>query len=54
MTLEDVRLKWRPVTLGSSSATRTQVTSGLNEGAAVALAVEFPLKDGEQVKAVYP
>ena len=54
LVLAGDRVSWRKVTLGASSATRTQVTSGLNEGDWVALPVEFPLKDGDRVRPVYP
>jgi len=52
LVLAGDRVSWRKITLGASSATRTQVTSGLNEGESVALPVEFPLKDGDRVKPV--
>ena len=48
------RVSWRKISLGASSATRTQVASGLNEGDAVALPVEFPLKDGDRVRPPTP
>jgi hypothetical protein len=44
------RLAWKNVTLGVANTTRTQV-EGLNEGDAVALSSEKPLKDGMLVKA---
>jgi multidrug efflux pump subunit AcrA (membrane-fusion protein) len=43
-------LAWKSVTLGVASTTKTQV-QGLNEGDAVALSSEKPLKDGMPVKA---
>jgi HlyD family secretion protein len=54
LVLTGDRLSSRKVTLGTSSATRTQITAGLNEGDPVALPVEFPLKDGDRVRPVYP
>ena len=48
------RVSWRKISLGASSATRTQVTAGLNEGDAVALPVEFALKDGDRVRPITP
>jgi len=45
---------WQKVELGVSSATRTQVVSGLKEGDSVALPVERPLKTGDRVKPEYP
>lgn len=48
------QVTWRKVTIGLNSATRSQVLSGVNEGDAVALTTEQPLKDGDRVKPVYP
>ena len=48
------RVSWRKIGMGASSATRTQVVSGLNEGDSIALPVEFPLKDGDRVRPVSP
>ncbi len=45
---------WRPVKLGSSSLTRTQILEGVSEGDAVALATDRPLQDGERVNPVFP
>jgi HlyD family secretion protein len=48
------RLVWRPVKLGVSSLTKTQVLSGLAEGDSVALPTERPIKDGSKVDPIYP
>lgn len=45
------RLQWRPVRLGVSSATRTQVISGLADGDRVAVPGDRPLSDGMEVHA---
>ncbi len=50
--LQGETVVWRPVTLGVSSITRTQVASGLAEGDAVATASES-LQPGEPVRPVY-
>jgi HlyD family secretion protein len=47
------RLAWKNLTLGLSNTTRVQV-EGLNQGDAVALASEKPLKDGMVVRPVFP
>ena len=47
------RIVWKKVTLGVSNTTRTQV-EGLNDGDAVALASDKPIKDGMQVRAIFP
>ncbi len=47
------RLEWRKVTLGVNNTTRTQV-SGLQDGDAVALITEKPLKNAMVVKPLYP
>jgi HlyD family secretion protein len=46
------KIQWTPVKLGISSVTRTQVLEGLQEGDQVALPVDRPLKDGDEVKPV--
>lgn len=51
--LEGNRLQWRPIELGISSVTRSEVKSGLAAGDAVALPTETTLRDGMEVKAVY-
>jgi HlyD family secretion protein len=51
--LNGEQLVWKPIKPGIANTTRTQV-EGLNEGDAVALFSEKPLKDGMQVKAVFP
>jgi len=48
------RLRWRPIKLGSSSATRVQVLEGLAEGQQVALGSQHPLRDGLRVRPTYP
>ena len=48
------KVEWRPIAAGVSSVTRSQVTSGLNEGDWVALATTDPLKPGDRVSPVYP
>lgn len=47
-------IHWQPVGLGIDNTTRTQVTSGLNDGDAIALLSEKPLKDGMPVLPVFP
>ena len=47
-------IEWKRITLGVSNTTRTQVTEGVQSGDAVALFSEKPLRDGMQVKAVFP
>ena len=54
LALAGDRVSWRKIALGASSATRTQVVSGLSEGDSIALPVEFPLKDGDRVRPVSP
>ena len=51
--LEGDRVRWRDVQVGVSSATRSQVVSGLKEGESVALTVDFQLKDGDRVEAKF-
>ncbi len=48
--LEGAQLRWRKVSVGVASITRTQI-EGLKEGDAVALPTERPLKDGMAVRA---
>jgi multidrug efflux pump subunit AcrA (membrane-fusion protein) len=45
---------WQGVALGIDNTTRTQVISGLNDGDAIALLAEKPLKDGMPVQPVFP
>lgn len=54
LQLKGDRVIWQKISLGASSATRSQVVSGLSEGDSVALPVDRPLKDGDRVKPVYP
>ena len=51
--LQGDRLVWRPVSLGVSSYTKSQVLSGLSDGDAVALPTEKPLKSGSKVEPIY-
>ena len=51
--LDGDHLVWKPVTVGVANTTRSQV-DGLQEGQAVALYSDKPLKDGMQVKPVFP
>ena len=46
-------LAWQPVETGAASVTRVQVVKGLNDGDAVALPAERPLRAGMQVQPVY-
>ena len=46
-------IRWQAVTLGVDNTTRTQVTSGLNDGDSVALLAEKALKDGMPVQPVF-
>lgn len=46
-------LAWQPVETGAASVTRVQVVKGLNDGDAVALPTERPLRAGMQVQPVY-
>jgi HlyD family secretion protein len=52
-TLEADRVIWRKITLGVNNTTRSQV-EGIKDGDPVALPTEKPLKDGMQVKPIYP
>ena len=54
MSLRGDTIHWQPVGLGIDNTTRTQVTSGLNDGDAIALLSEKPLKDGMPVLPVFP
>jgi HlyD family secretion protein len=47
------KVQWKPVTVGVSSTTRSEV-SGLNEGDAVALPSDTVLSDGLEVKPRFP
>jgi HlyD family secretion protein len=51
--LEGDRVRWRPITQGVNTTTRTQV-NGLKDGDSVALPSEKPLKDGMVVEPVLP
>jgi HlyD family secretion protein len=50
----DDKIFWHDLKLGISSVTRSQVTSGLNEGDSVAGSSDRPLKNGMKVTPVYP
>lgn len=52
--LEANKLAWRKVRVGASSATRAAVLEGLHDNDAVALPVERDLKQGMEVKPVFP
>jgi HlyD family secretion protein len=52
--LRGEQIAWQPVETGVSSVTRTQVTSGLKEGDAVALPTEEALRAGQKVRPVFP
>ncbi len=51
--LDGDKLVWRKITMGVNNTTRTQV-EGLQEGDAVALLTDKPLKAGMTVKPVFP
>jgi HlyD family secretion protein len=51
--LQGDRVAWRKVNLGVSSYTKSQILSGLNEGDAVALPSEKPIKNGSRVEPVF-
>lgn len=51
--LQSDRVVWRPVTLGISSYTKTQVLAGLADGDRVALPTEKPLQNGSRVQPVF-
>lgn len=52
--LKDGRIAWQKVARGATSATRSQISSGLRENDAVALPGERTLRPGDAVKPVYP
>jgi HlyD family secretion protein len=52
-TLDGDRLAWRKITLGVNNTTRSQV-DGLKDADPVALPTDKPLKEGMQVKPVFP
>jgi hypothetical protein len=54
LVLRDDALAWQEVATAASSATRVQVTSGLQHGDSVALPTERVLRSGERVRPVYP
>lgn len=51
--LQGDRVLWRKVGLGISSYTKSQILSGLNEGDAVAMPSEKPIKSGMKVGPVF-
>lgn len=54
LLLRDGRVAWRPIVLGATSVTRTEVKEGLHDTDAVALPSEHALSDGSAVKPVFP
>jgi HlyD family secretion protein len=48
------KVEWRRVTLGTSSVTLAEISGGVKEGDAVALATESPLKSGNPVIPRFP
>lgn len=54
LLLRGDRVAWRPIVLGASSVTRTEVKDGLNDGDAIALPSERVLSNGAVVKPVFP
>ncbi len=50
--LEDTRVVWRPVKVGSASVTRAQIVEGLQDHDRVALPSDHALKDGEPVRPI--
>lgn len=53
MLLQGDRVVWRPVNLGISSYTKSQVLSGMTEGDAAALPSEKPVQSGSRVQPVF-
>lgn len=53
LLLRGDRVVWRPVKLGISSYTKSQILSGLQEGDAVALPTEKPIKSGSKVEPIF-
>jgi len=53
LLLQVDRVVWRPIKLGISSYTKSQILSGLQEGDAVALPTEKPIKSGSKVEPVF-
>ena len=53
LLLQGDRVVWRQIGLGVASYTKSQVLSGLNEGDAVALPTEKPIKSGSRVEPVF-
>ena len=54
LLLSGNKIEWRPVKLGVSSYTKAQVLQGLEEGNAVALPTDRPLKAGMRVSPLFP
>jgi len=50
--LQDGRVVWRPVKVGSASVTRAQIIDGLQDNDRVALPSDHALKDGDPVRPV--
>jgi HlyD family secretion protein len=53
LLLQGDRVVWRPVKLGISSYTKSQILSGLQESDAVALPTEKPIKSGTKVEPIF-
>jgi len=53
LLLQGDRVVWRPVKLGISSYTKSQILSGLREGDAVALPSEKPIKSGMKIEPIF-
>jgi HlyD family secretion protein len=53
LELQDKRVVWHPVKLGTASVSRVQVIEGLSEGDFVAMPVDRPLKTNDAVRPQY-
>jgi multidrug efflux pump subunit AcrA (membrane-fusion protein) len=53
LLLEGDHVVWRKISLGISNYTKSQVTSGLSDGDAIALPSEKPIQDGARVEPVF-
>jgi HlyD family secretion protein len=54
LLLQGDQVVWRPVKVGASSITRTEVLAGLSENDAVAVATETEIEPGRQIRPVFP
>ncbi|MEZ5403544.1 MAG: efflux RND transporter periplasmic adaptor subunit [Bryobacteraceae bacterium] len=52
--LSGERIEWRAVTIGGSSATETEIISGVSDGESVALGAYDSLRAGDRVRTRYP